>query len=98
MGLDSLTGLELCNRLGASFGLTVPATAVWNYPTIAHLSLLLADKMGFGLDDSKDMVKEETANSTMVFEETESLGEILDDLENLSDEEVREILTKDKHK
>jgi myxalamid-type polyketide synthase MxaE and MxaD len=98
MGLDSLTGLELCNRLGASLGLKVPATAVWNYPTIAHLSLLLADKLGFGLDDSKEMAKDEAANSTMVFQETESLGEILDDLENLSDEEVREILAKDKHK
>jgi len=46
LGLDSLMGLEIRNRLEASLGLTIPATLIWTYPTIAALAAYLAEKLG----------------------------------------------------
>ena len=46
LGLDSLMGLELRNRLEAGTALSLPATLVWNYPTIATL----ADELGRRLE------------------------------------------------
>jgi acyl carrier protein len=50
LGLDSLMALELRNRLETSLGLTLPATMVFNYPTIEVLTGYLAEKMSIPLD------------------------------------------------
>jgi len=42
MGVDSLAALQLKNRLQAGFGLTLPATLVFNYPTVETLAEQLA--------------------------------------------------------
>jgi NAD(P)-dependent dehydrogenase (short-subunit alcohol dehydrogenase family)/acyl carrier protein len=48
LGLDSLMAVEFKNRCEHSFGLSLSATMVWNYPTIAALTKYLSDKLGLG--------------------------------------------------
>jgi hypothetical protein len=48
LGLDSLLALEFCRKLRARFGLAVPVTWVFNYPTIADLTGHLADTFDIG--------------------------------------------------
>jgi phthiocerol/phenolphthiocerol synthesis type-I polyketide synthase C len=51
LGFDSLMTLEFRNRLEAGLGLSLPATLVWNYPTINSLVPYLAEKLNLSLDD-----------------------------------------------
>ncbi|MGH2671013.1 MAG: beta-ketoacyl reductase, partial [bacterium] len=51
LGFDSLMALELRNRLEASLGLTLSATLMWGYPTIAALAPHLAGKLGITLEE-----------------------------------------------
>ena len=41
LGMDSLTELDLRNRLEADLGLRLPATLIWQCPTIAALTRFL---------------------------------------------------------
>jgi acyl transferase domain-containing protein/acyl-CoA synthetase (AMP-forming)/AMP-acid ligase II/acyl carrier protein len=46
LGMDSVMGLELRNRLVAALGLVIPVTVLWTYPTIHALSGYLANVVG----------------------------------------------------
>jgi myxalamid-type polyketide synthase MxaB/epothilone polyketide synthase D len=48
LGVDSLMGLELRNRLEAALSLTLPATLIWSHPNVAALTANLLDRLGFG--------------------------------------------------
>jgi myxalamid-type polyketide synthase MxaE and MxaD len=50
LGVDSLLGLEIRNRLEAASGLSLPATLLWNYPTLADLAAHLAEQLAVPLE------------------------------------------------
>jgi hypothetical protein len=48
--MDSLMALELRNRLEAVSELPIPATALFNYPTVSDLAGYVATQLGIPLD------------------------------------------------
>lgn len=68
MGLDSLTSLELRNRLQRSLGLQLPANTLLEYPTIETLAVYLTARLG----DQKPPV---TVASGEALSSLESAGE-----------------------
>lgn len=46
LGTDSFMALELRNRLERDLSLALPATLVWNFPTLAALTVHLGDLLG----------------------------------------------------
>ncbi len=46
LGIDSLMALELIRRVNAALGLALPATAVFNYPTLTALATQILKRLG----------------------------------------------------
>ncbi len=83
LGLDSLMTLELRNRLEISLDVTLSATLIWNYPTVAALTPFLAGKMEIAL----------AAEAVPVADTTPS--EPAADLDDLSTAEVEALLAEE---
>ncbi len=85
LALDSLRSLELRNRLEHGLGLTLPATLVWQFPTVDSLAPHLAEKLGFvepPADEAEPLVDE------TITDRRSRIGE----LERLSDAEAEVLL------
>jgi acyl carrier protein len=81
LGLDSLMAVELRSMLSAELGVArgLPATLVFDYPTITALANYLAHEV---------LSWEEARAATSETPETKNLSDILDRIESLSEEEA----------
>lgn len=97
LGFDSLMALELRNRLEDDFGLSLSATLIWNYQTIADLTPHLAEKMGFPLESAPEPLatpeaSAESLASLLSEEESEAFASLLNEMDDLSLDELQDAL------
>jgi myxalamid-type polyketide synthase MxaE and MxaD len=89
LGLDSLMGFEFKNLCEQTFGLSLSATMVWNYPTISALVGHLADKLGLKLTDGMSPDAEDRFGKPGSGERFTS---VISSVEDLSEDEALEAL------
>lgn len=82
LGVDSLMGLEVRNRLERAFAVSIPATLIWNFPTVHGLVPELARR--------SEITLAAQAASTSSSPEDAELERVLREVERMSDEEARE--------
>nr|UUL70761.1 Malonyl CoA-acyl carrier protein transacylase [Vitiosangium cumulatum] len=95
LGMDSLLSLELRNRLEAKLELTLPATLLWNYPTLNALTPFLAGRMGIELD-SPEAPPQQTASPELSEEDGAAMLKMLEQLNGISNEDLLGMLKEDK--
>jgi acyl transferase domain-containing protein/NAD(P)-dependent dehydrogenase (short-subunit alcohol dehydrogenase family) len=97
MGLDSLMGLELRNRLETGTGASLPATSVWNYPTVSLLASEVAVRLGVALDGAQDSAPmESVVTETLPGGGDADIETLLNEMEGLSDEDARRLLAEER--
>jgi acyl carrier protein len=82
LGLDSLLSVELRNSLNLSLGRTLPATLLFNYPTLAALTEYLLTASGMQESDPSEKQRLKPGRRSL-----------LDEVEALSEEEVERMLS-----
>jgi acyl transferase domain-containing protein/acyl carrier protein len=86
LGLDSLMALELRNTLGSVLGITLPATLIFDHPSIELLARYLGEKaLALVLPEDARAEKSEDENQV-------NLTDILARLDNLSETEAEKLL------
>jgi NADPH:quinone reductase-like Zn-dependent oxidoreductase/acyl carrier protein len=83
LGLDSLMAVDLCNGLGNTLGRTLPATLLFDYPTVNALAKYLSQSV-LGLE-------EVPAEPIRSFSGSGG-SDVLDEIENLDEDEIDRLL------
>ena len=81
LGLDSLLSIELRNALGIALSRTLPATLLFNYPTLDALTDFLFRELGGDLVPGTADRKAKPVRRSLV-----------EDIESLSEDEVNRML------
>lgn len=84
MGVDSLMALQFVRRLAVTTSVRLPATAVFNYPTLRVLSEEVARRMEIPLDADADRTSAPQADDT--------LATVPSDVANLTEDETIQAL------
>jgi acyl transferase domain-containing protein/acyl carrier protein len=74
MGLDSLMAVSFVRRLSSSFGIPIPATVAFNYPTISTLATHLAFRMGLEIE-TRELLPPRPAESSLLPLQVEELSD-----------------------
>jgi acyl transferase domain-containing protein/NADPH:quinone reductase-like Zn-dependent oxidoreductase/acyl carrier protein len=77
LGIDSLMALEFIRRVNRALSMALPATVVFNYPSIHALSVQIAQRLGLGADAGASLVSSDR--------QAEESGLHGDDLQYLSE-------------
>jgi acyl transferase domain-containing protein/acyl carrier protein len=85
LGLDSLLAVELRNTLGSALGMPLPATLLFDYPTIETLAGFIFDQLPAPATSGSDPVAAAAAAPA-------AAPSLVDSIEDLSDEEVERML------
>ena len=90
LGIDSLMALELIRRVNATTGLALPATAVFNYPTVVALSGQILKRLGMQAIDVTTAAAEGSLATQMGSDSAAApaLADPTGDLANYSEEEA----------
>jgi acyl transferase domain-containing protein/NADPH:quinone reductase-like Zn-dependent oxidoreductase/acyl carrier protein len=83
LGLDSLMAVELCSCLGNALGRSLPATLLYDYPTVEVLARYLSRSV-LGLEEAPSG----PASSSSV----SGGSDMLDEIENLDEDEIERLL------
>ncbi|AGC45623.1 polyketide synthase [Myxococcus stipitatus DSM 14675] len=90
LGLDSLMGMEIRNRLEASLGLKLSATLVWAYPTLVALVAFLSERLGLSSSDQPPRAEESAPEAPAPAALTSAA--VSSEIEDLSEAEVERLL------
>jgi acyl carrier protein len=82
LGVNSLMSLELRNRLEATLGVTLPATLVWNYPTVTAVAAHLEERLGLVA----------AAPPAVEAVDDPEIERLLAEIQDLSEDDVRRLL------
>jgi acyl carrier protein len=61
LGFDSLASLEIRNRLERTLGIRLSATLLWAHPTVESIAEVLAERLGFALEEAPEAAADECA-------------------------------------
>jgi acyl transferase domain-containing protein/NADPH:quinone reductase-like Zn-dependent oxidoreductase/acyl carrier protein len=86
MGIDSLMALELIRRVNAALGLALPATAVFNYPTLTVLAAQILKRLGMDASAAvpSEPVAEERHHGGEALSEDEALRALMEPGDHVS--------------
>ncbi len=92
LGLDSLMAIELRNKLSSAVGQTLPATILFDYPTIAGLTDYLAREVLHLETQEVEGIGSQATTTTHTTDEEDTL---LVDLQQLPEDEVEKLLAEE---